>query len=643
MLTKQITRTAELELLEPLLSNGATQVLYIHGISGIGKTTLLKQLGQTAPILHLDCAHIEPTDVGFLQALSDALGISVGTSDTVDNGAPLDLNSLSQLDTPPTLIALDNYESLKLLDMWIRQFLTPQLPPQITLILCSRQPPHHDWLIHNNSYGQFKTLELGLLGEEQSHQLLQDYGVKEDRVVPLLQMAQGHPLALYLAACSQHRLQLPDTPNTNLDWALTHLTETFLSDIDNPRLRKTLEAASVTRRLTKPLLRALLDQDNVDTEYESLQQLDFVTSSMDGLHIHDLVRSLVAGAYKASDPETYRHHQQACWWWLQKDLDKAAGHDYWRHTADLLYLVENPRVREAFFPCGSQIVAVEPAMPKDFANIMAMVNHHDGAQAKAIIEELWNLCPSGFGVVRQDQKQLQGFACVFEVSQVAQSEDPVIQSILRHLRDNPVPEGQTVLITRRWLSREEGELPCATQGAFWLDCKRLYMAFKPAMRRIYVVINDPSNYQEVMHVLGFKEAKNTYLEVDGAGYHCMANDMGPGSVDGWLTGLAERELGVDQRFRLLVDSRQLLVDDQLLDLTPLEFGVAQCLLARPGRTVSRSHLLQQVWHTEYQGGSNVVDAVMRTFRKKLGIHASAIVTVTGVGYRLNLEDNVLKL
>jgi DNA-binding response OmpR family regulator len=164
------------------------------------------------------------------------------------------------------------------------------------------------------------------------------------------------------------------------------------------------------------------------------------------------------------------------------------------------------------------------------------------------------------------------------------------------------------------------------------------MAFKPSMRRIYLVIKQPPAYQEVMQVLGFKEAANTYLEVEGTGYHCMANDMGPGSVDGWLTSLAERELGVMQRFRLQVEGRQLLVDDQRLDLTPLEFGVAQCLLARPGRTVSREHLLQQVWHTDYQGGSNVVDAVVRTLRKKLAAHASAIATVTGVGYRLNLES-----
>ncbi|WP_227842058.1 winged helix-turn-helix domain-containing protein [Vreelandella zhuhanensis] len=52
------------------------------------------------------------------------------------------------------------------------------------------------------------------------------------------------------------------------------------------------------------------------------------------------------------------------------------------------------------------------------------------------------------------------------------------------------------------------------------------------------------------------------------------------------------------------------------------------------KAVSRSELLQHVWGTSYQGGSNVVDAVERTLRRKLGSQAARIETLTGVGYRL---------
>jgi hypothetical protein len=48
---------------------------------------------------------------------------------------------------------------------------------------------------------------------------------------------------------------------------------------------------------------------------------------------------------------------------------------------------------------------------------------------------------------------------------------------------------------------------------------------------------------------------------------------------------------------------------------------------RANRVVSRASLLEDVWRYSYTGGSNVVDAVIRTLRRKLGDHASAIETV----------------
>jgi hypothetical protein len=42
----------------------------------------------------------------------------------------------------------------------------------------------------------------------------------------------------------------------------------------------------------------------------------------------------------------------------------------------------------------------------------------------------------------------------------------------------------------------------------------------------------------------------------------------------------------------------------------------------------------EVWGYDYHGGSNVVDAVVRSLRKKLGDRSSCIETVHGAGYRL---------
>jgi pimeloyl-ACP methyl ester carboxylesterase/DNA-binding winged helix-turn-helix (wHTH) protein len=81
-----------------------------------------------------------------------------------------------------------------------------------------------------------------------------------------------------------------------------------------------------------------------------------------------------------------------------------------------------------------------------------------------------------------------------------------------------------------------------------------------------------------------------------------------------------------------VDNRALRIDGDSVRLTPLEFGVMRRLTERPGVVVTRDELLEHVWKQPF-AGSNKVEAVVRTLRKKLGGHAAAIETVTGHGYR----------
>jgi DNA-binding response OmpR family regulator len=76
------------------------------------------------------------------------------------------------------------------------------------------------------------------------------------------------------------------------------------------------------------------------------------------------------------------------------------------------------------------------------------------------------------------------------------------------------------------------------------------------------------------------------------------------------------------------------LDGHDVDLTRLEFDVLRCLQEREGRVVEREALLRDVWGYDWTGGSNVVEVVISSLRRKLGDRAGAIKTVRGVGYRL---------
>ncbi|MGF1467612.1 MAG: alpha/beta fold hydrolase [Sandaracinaceae bacterium] len=84
--------------------------------------------------------------------------------------------------------------------------------------------------------------------------------------------------------------------------------------------------------------------------------------------------------------------------------------------------------------------------------------------------------------------------------------------------------------------------------------------------------------------------------------------------------------------RLDAGNRELQRDGEAVPLTPLEFGLLADLLAHEGRAVAREELIERVWE-QATAGSNVVDAVVRSVRRKLGPYAPSIETVKGLGYR----------
>jgi DNA-binding response OmpR family regulator len=81
-----------------------------------------------------------------------------------------------------------------------------------------------------------------------------------------------------------------------------------------------------------------------------------------------------------------------------------------------------------------------------------------------------------------------------------------------------------------------------------------------------------------------------------------------------------------------VDNCELVVDGTRKSLTPLELGFLRYLETHPARVVKRPDLLAHVWGQQHVG-SNVVEGVVRSLRKKLGGYRSSIETVTGHGYR----------
>jgi hypothetical protein len=302
----------------------------------------------------------------------------------------------------------------------------------------------------------------------------------------------------------------------------------------------------------------------------------------------------------------------------------------------MLYLIENPVVREAFFPSTAHLHVVGPADASHWQDIRGIIARHESPESAAILDVWWEAYPEAFRVIRDRNGGVAGVSVVANAARIPAriaQRDPVVAAWRDHLARHPLPRGQQqVLFDRRCLDREAGEAPSEVQAAAWLDVKRRYMEMRPTLGRLYTTVVDPTPYLDALITLGFAPFPAP-IDVGDVSFHCANLDFGEGSVDGWLSRLAAAELGVTEDDLLDETNRAVVLDGERIDLTQLEFGVMRHLARREGSAATRIELIEAVWGHTYTEGSNVVDVVVRSLRRKLGKHASMIETVRGVGYR----------
>ena len=630
-----IGRQRELRALLNAVEGQSTFVTFVHGVAGIGKSSLLTAFATAAreagsTVIALDGRTFEPTDRGLQQVLGRALGLRAATL----HGLCTRLGEFERR----VIVVIDHYEVLRLVDTWLRQVLVPALPDNVRLVIAGREPPVAGWLTAPELSGAVENRALGPLEHSDAIDLLVSSGVAPAAAESLERVTRGHPLALRLAAAAAAERPDLSVEEGAAPRVIEQLSRLYLADVSDPVTRRALEAMSVVRRMTNSLLTNMLPDVAPLDAFDRLRAQPVVEVRQDGLMMHEAVQAAVSKFLQASDPVRHRQYRHAAWRALRNEVRDAGPDQLWRYTADMLYMIENPVVREAFFPSGAQSLAVEPARSSELASIEQITRRHDGEGGQQLIDEWWARQPEAFSVVRDRDGAVAGFLCVLDNRAIIRPEvdDPVVASWWRHLQANPMPHGQLVLGFRRWLDLDHGELPCATQAASWLDVKRTYMELRPRLRRIYVVVQDAKLYLPIVTRLGFRPlGEDGMVEAGGRSYISVVLDFGPQSVDGWLAGLVAAEIGIGADMVVDPAGRELKINGRQVLLTPLEFGVLNALRQREGRTVSRATLLDEVWGYRAEVGSNVVDVVVRRLRDKLGDSSQTLETVRGSGYRLS--------
>jgi len=88
-------------------------------------------------------------------------------------------------------------------------------------------------------------------------------------------------------------------------------------------------------------------------------------------------------------------------------------------------------------------------------------------------------------------------------------------------------------------------------------------------------------------------------------------------------------------------SREVVIGEERIDLTPKEFDLLWHLASNRSRVFTREQLLEQVWaYQDFSGDERTVDQHIKRLRRKVEIPGSParITTIWGVGYKFEVQE-----
>ena len=83
------------------------------------------------------------------------------------------------------------------------------------------------------------------------------------------------------------------------------------------------------------------------------------------------------------------------------------------------------------------------------------------------------------------------------------------------------------------------------------------------------------------------------------------------------------------------------MDGKAIDLSFKEFELLAYFMENQGLALSREKILNNVWNYDYFGDARTIDTHVKKLRNKLGKRGNYIKTIWGMGYKFEVEDEIL--
>lgn len=331
-----IGRDSELAEAEAALTpTSRSRVLYVHGLGGVGKSALVRELARRTQ------------RAGFRAVVADGRALAA------DPAVLGDLLAGASGRSP--LVVLDEVDALGPGILALRERVFASLPADGRVVLAGRAAPDRIWGVGLD--GLVTDLLLGPLDDVSARTLLISRGVTDrSRVDEILSWASGSPLALTIAAQSVSSGR-GVSPLEVGDELVRVLADREFDGIDT----SILEVASLSWAVDARLLAAALPGYPTRGSMEQLRALSVVERIGHRVALHPLLAEAIRARLRADSPERYRTLRRR----IADHLAARAAEGDARALHELTNLIENPVVRQGAGLDPSRTHVASPFRPRD--------------------------------------------------------------------------------------------------------------------------------------------------------------------------------------------------------------------------------------------------------------------------------------
>jgi DNA-binding winged helix-turn-helix (wHTH) protein len=518
-----VGRASELAELDNALAeeSGGTQLYFVHGPGGIGKTMLLERLRSDATHAGIVCASIDasamaPTQTAMVAAIAEDLALIETTATLQDIGAAMTSSDCR-------LLLIDSFDAMGDASGWVREKLLPALPAQVRIIVAGRNAPDTLWTAHPLWSEAMRCIQLNSLSREESSHLLEVHAVDKAAHEAILELSHGHPLALVLLAAEMRKHgRIPSSLGRD---AVRELIKRCVSGAPTPLHRRALEVSARACTTTVALLADVVDPLQAPILFNWLSEQCYMNVGTRGLSPHDLVRDVVDENLRWRDPEGSRELDGALNRCLLMQL-RNGRHD--SHTAmELQFLERNSAVMKRYFDFGALgSISFGAAIAADRDEIVRLRDAGLPPAEKAMFD-LWSGHPATRTfVARRPNGSVCGVTLIVEmdrVDDVTADEDPIVSAVRRSLSQSLRGADGVSMMSRFTIPEGDRREASPAMNALQI-CHLVHWATEQDLHFWIIVAHHPDHFAPLLAEMHFERVPDCDRTFGGMPVGCFVHD-----------------------------------------------------------------------------------------------------------------------